>query len=67
MTDLVERLRSFHHTNSVYGAAQDAADRIEALEVALEDAIDTLESMDLHINNPLYERLCAALDKDAGE
>jgi len=37
MTDLVERLRSFHYANFAYNAAQEAADRIEALEAALVD------------------------------
>jgi uncharacterized protein involved in exopolysaccharide biosynthesis len=46
MTDLVERLRSFHHTNSVYGAAQDAADRIEALEARIE-ALEAARRIDL--------------------
>lgn len=36
----------------------------EALREAqerLEDAVDTLEAMDLHADNPLYERLCNGL------
>lgn len=33
----------------------------DRLAGALEDAVDTLESMDLHIDSPLYERLRAAL------
>lgn len=33
----------------------------EQLRAAVEDAIDTLEAMDLHVDNPLYERLTAAM------
>jgi hypothetical protein len=29
----------------------------------LEDAVDTLEAMDLHVDNPLYMRLTAILDQ----
>jgi hypothetical protein len=69
MTDLVERLRSFHHTNSVYGAAQDAADRIEALEAALRKIAEwppssrTDDIIGAFIDAKLFAR--AALDKDA--
>lgn len=35
--------------------------QIERLRGVIEDAIETLEAMDLHVDNPLYERLCAAL------
>lgn len=38
-----------------------ARDEIERLRGVIEDAIETLEAMDLHVDNPLYERLCAAL------
>ena len=34
---------------------------IDRLLAVIEDAIDTLESMGLHIDNPLYERLREAL------
>lgn len=34
---------------------------VERLRGVIEDAIETLEAMDLHVDNPLYERLCAAL------
>lgn len=40
---------------------QDA--EIERLREAIEDAINTLESMSLHTDNPLYDRLCAALER----
>lgn len=30
---------------------------------ALEDTVHTLEAMNFHINNPLYERLCNILNK----
>lgn len=36
----------------------------ERLLAAVEDAIDALEAMDLHIDNPLYERLCAACQQE---
>ena len=32
------------------------------LRNAIEDAIDTLEAMNLHIDNPLYARLRAAIE-----
>jgi hypothetical protein len=38
--------------------------RIETLEAALEDAINTLR---FHVDNPLYNRLTAALGKDVGK
>lgn len=40
-------------------------ERIEQLEAALEDAVDTLEAMDLHIDNPLYARLRKVLEPDS--
>lgn len=39
----------------------EAYDEIDKLFDAVEDAIDTLEAMDLHIDNPLYERLRRAI------
>lgn len=35
---------------------------IARLRAAIEDAIETLESMGLHVDNPLYDRLRAALE-----
>jgi uncharacterized membrane protein YccC len=67
MTDLVERLRSFHHTNSVYGAAQDAADRIESLEAALREIASGYPSpADARLGR-LMQIARAALDKEAGK
>lgn len=37
---------------------------IEQLRVAVEDAIDTLEAMNLHVDNPLYERLRGVLEQE---
>ena len=57
--DEVERL-----TEALKGAAvvtNTASSEIARLTEAIEDAIDTLEAMDLHVENPLYERLCKAL------
>ncbi len=34
-----------------------------SLRTALEDAVETLEAMDLHIENPLYQRLRTALEQ----
>ncbi len=39
-----------------------AAAEIAKLREALEDAVDTLEAMDVHIDNPLYDRLRAVLE-----
>lgn len=39
-----------------------AKDEIKRLRRGLEDAVDTLEAMDLHIDNPLYERLRKILE-----
>jgi len=39
------------------------------LIAVIEDAIETLEAMDLHTDNPLYDRLVAAVtrpDRDGG-
>lgn len=41
-------------------------DEIERLRATIEDAIDTLEAMDLHADNPLYDRLVAALNDQQG-
>jgi hypothetical protein len=38
---------------------------IEQLRDSLEDAINTLEAMDLHIDNPLYDRMRAVLERVA--
>lgn len=35
----------------------------ERLRATLEDAVETLESMDMHVDNPLYERLRDALEQ----
>lgn len=59
MSDLVERLRSYGPNTLEWKAAIE----IEQLEAALEDAIETLEAMDFHVDNPLYERLRAALSR----
>lgn len=37
----------------------------ERLRVVLEDAVDTLEAMDPHTDNPLYDRLRVALEQPA--
>jgi hypothetical protein len=34
----------------------------KVLRAAVEDAVETLEAMDLHLDNPLYERLREALE-----
>jgi hypothetical protein len=44
-----------------------AATEIERLRAAVEDAIDTLEAMGLHVDNPLYDRLVAAIAPASGE
>ena len=42
--------------------ASDAKEaEISRLREAVEDAIDTLEAMDLHTDNPLYSRLRAVM------
>lgn len=35
----------------------------ERLRAAVEDAVETLEAMDMHIDNPLYARLRDALEQ----
>lgn len=35
---------------------------IESLRASIEDAVETLEAMDLHVENPLYDRLRAAVE-----
>lgn len=42
--------------------AEEAASRIATLTEALEDAVNTLEAMDLYAGNPLYNRLVAVLE-----
>ncbi len=46
-------------------AADVARTEIMRLTIAIEDAIDTLEAMDLHTDNPLYARLRATLEPEA--
>lgn len=41
----------------------DAADEIERMRAAIEDAVETLEAMDLHTDNPLYDRLRAVVEQ----
>lgn len=43
----------------------DAAGEIERLRALIEDTVETLEAMGLHVDNPLYNRLRAALDGQA--
>jgi hypothetical protein len=35
----------------------------DRLHEALEDVVDTLEAMDLHIDNPLYDRVRAVIEQ----
>lgn len=55
--------------NALAAAAQKAALEAEARESEtlsyIEDAVETLEAMDLHIDNPLYDRLRAFLEEKA--
>jgi hypothetical protein len=44
-------------------ALEAAQARNAELEGAIEDAIDTLEAMDMHVSNPLYDRLRAQLER----
>lgn len=53
MNDLTrEQYRQAFNQNKVYRAA-------------IEDAIETLEAMDLHLDNPLYDRLRNAIEGQA--
>jgi phage regulator Rha-like protein len=38
----------------------------ERLRAILEDAVETLEAMDLHADNPLYERMQSAIEQLPG-
>lgn len=38
---------------------------LSAARAVIEDGVDTLESMNLHIDNPLYDRLLAFLERTA--
>jgi hypothetical protein len=40
-----------------------AINKIKRLHAAIEDAVETLEAMDLHVDNPLYDRLRTALEQ----
>lgn len=37
-------------------------DMVERRDEVIEDAVETLEAMDLHVDNPLYDRLRAILE-----
>ncbi len=41
---------------------REAADEIERLRALVEETIETLEAMNLHVDNPLYVRLRDALE-----
>ncbi len=60
MKELIERLRNYE--NCTDDDIDRAANVIERLYAAVEDTVDTLESMDLHIDNPLYDRLRRLLE-----
>lgn len=54
-------------SNTEYGTpvAISLGDKIEQCDrfhAGIEDAVDTLEAMDLHVDNPLYDRLRVILD-----
>ena len=53
-----------HSTAQKLGAMprDDLIAEIKRLRALVEDAINTMESMDLHVDNPLYERLCKAME-----
>jgi hypothetical protein len=38
-------------------------DKCEQFRAALEDVVETLEAMDLHVDNPLYERTRKVLEE----
>lgn len=69
--DIVERLRG-SVTSSGGVDCRDpnlllgAADEIERLRGGVEEAVETLESMDLHIDNPLYNRLRSLVEQEGG-
>lgn len=46
---------------------REARETIERLRAAVEDAVETLEAMDMHIDNPLYARLRGALEQSASK
>lgn len=43
-------------------AVKRALAEIDALKSIIEDAVETMEAMDLHVDNPLYERLRSVID-----
>lgn len=57
------RLRSYNEGLAKIAAQQD--EQIERLRAALSDTVETLEAMDLHVDNPLYDRLRRALEQKA--
>ena len=61
--DDTELAKLRHDMERLYDVTTSQQAEIERLRAALEDAIDTLEAMDLHIDNPLYGRLCVILEK----
>jgi hypothetical protein len=56
-----ERDYALHCLEREIAIAEQTRARVETLEAALEDAINTLR---FHVDNPLYNRLTAALEKD---
>lgn len=68
MSDILDWLRTeerFYIAHELPGQAEPfkhAADEIERLRGTIEDAIDKMESMGLHIDNPLYNWLRASIE-----
>ena len=68
MSDIVDDLEHYarkampHYPNDICSRAKT---EIERLRDVIEDAINTLEAMDLYAGNPLYNRLVLAMEQDA--
>lgn len=65
-TELMEHLKEIAQQKRITPMVPICAEAYEEIDIlfnAVEDAIDTLEAMDLHIDNPLYARLRAVAER----
>lgn len=60
MSEQEETIRGYREIG--HEIIDDMMNEVDRLRAAIEDAIDTLEAMDMHIDNPLYARLRATLE-----
>lgn len=70
MSDIIDRLHDLGDDvkrGEVISEIVFLRHQLRGAREVIEDAVETLESMDMHVDNPLYERMRAALEGTSAE